>query len=71
MKIIIDPKTDTKEDVQQVIDFWYGRNTSKGQQKITPVCEKCGTEVDQKVVNYCKVQYQGKIICRDCQGDTT
>ena len=32
-----------------------------------PKCEKCGTEVWQKVADYSQKQY-GKILCRNCQG---
>ena len=38
---------------------------------VLPVCVKCGEQVDQKVVNFCKVRYKGKILCRDCQKEVT
>jgi len=34
-------------------------------------CVKCGKDVDQKVVNFCKVRYKGKTLCRDCQKEVS
>lgn len=34
------------------------------------VCQECGAEVDQKVVNFCrfnKSRFKGQVLCRDCQ----
>lgn len=34
------------------------------------VCQECGTEVDKKIVYFCRInkaKYKGQILCRDCQ----
>jgi len=72
MKIMFNTHEDTEEDVRKIVDFWYGRDHEQGQQKIIPVCEGCGKEVCQKVVNYCKHpnqkdRFKGKVYCKDCQ----
>lgn len=68
MKIIFDPKQDTKDEIQKVVDFWYG-NPSTNQAKLSnpAKCEDCGQDVEQKVVNFCNIKYPGHVYCRDCQ----
>ena len=74
MKMEIDLEKDDLVHVAKVIEFWTGfRNknfTVTSQRTLTKsdnVCSKCGLAVDQKVVNFCKVRFNGKILFRDCQ----
>jgi hypothetical protein len=44
--------------------------TSKDTKPIKKACEKCGTEVDDKVVFFCRInkdKFGGKTLCRQCQ----
>ena len=75
MKLMINNKTDNKEHAEFMLKNLYDYEQSTGnttQDKLPEnsgkqVCSKCGTAVDQKVVNYCKHQFQGRTLCRECQ----
>lgn len=82
MKITIDNKVDTKDEVISVINVAYDNklNNNEGQQKLNPPSEKkyycnnleCKKEITKDVVAYClhedqKPRFKGKVYCRDCQ----
>ncbi len=64
---------ENEDDRIKVHAFWtgYNNNQTANQSTLTNnknnTCSKCGKTVDQKVINYCKIQYDGAIFCRACQ----
>ena len=53
-----------KQDLDKVVDIISSFDNSNSK---PPVCSKCGKDVDKKVVNFCKVRFKGRTICRECQ----
>lgn len=65
---------ETKEERDKLIEFldknkaeYITPNLDQSQLPGKSCCEDCNKEVEQKVVNYCKIQFDGHIYCRDCQ----
>ena len=57
---------ESKEEMDTVLEKLQVKpNQSKLPGKF--FCEECNKEVDQKVVNYCKIQFDGHTYCRECQ----
>ncbi|MDO4296746.1 MAG: hypothetical protein Q4D90_11390 [bacterium] len=56
-------------DVSKMSGYTFrdGSQGGKGKGSTGLLCEKCGTEVDQKVASYSQSYYGGHIYCRDCQ----
>ena len=81
MKITIDTKVDTKDEVLSIINVAYDNKlNNEGQQKLNQPSEKkyycnnleCKAEITKDVVAYClhedqKPRFNGKVYCRDCQ----
>ncbi len=83
MKIIIDTKVDTKDEVLSIINVAYDAksNDKEGQQKLNPPNERkyhcnnpeCKKEIKKDVVAFClhednKARFNGKVYCLECQG---
>ena len=81
MKITIDTKVDTKNEVLNIINVAYdNKYNNEGQQKLNQTSERkyhcnnpdCKKEITKDVVAYClneenKPRFNGKVYCRDCQ----
>lgn len=64
MRIMFTPEDEGDE---KALTNFITKQRHPNTQLTANVCSKCGKPVDQKVVNYCKIQYQGKTLCRECQ----
>lgn len=61
-------KENKKEKETEKENFKEEKNNDKS---VNFKCEKCGYEVDQKVVNYCKKPpFNGRILCIKCQKES-
>lgn len=73
MKICIDPERDSREMVERVVDFWYGRNNKNGGgQRTLPeekewFCDDCGVKVSKTVKEFCSRRFDGAVFCMKCQ----
>lgn len=78
MKVIIDTKTETKQDAISIINLIYDKKIDNDNKLI---CHKCGInifekyeeETANKINNYCKIKYKINdtdkyhVFCKDCQ----
>lgn len=82
MKITIDNKVDTKDEVLSIIDVAYGTksNDKEGQQQLNQPSERkyycnnkdCKKEITKDVVAFClhddnKPRFKSKVYCLECQ----
>ena len=59
-----------KKEKSKAVSKPIGNKLSDNSDKNKHICEKCGAEVDSKVVNYCrfnKEKFGGKTLCKSCQ----
>ena len=80
MKLIIDPKEDSLESIRKALEAFARIDNADTQGKLdvdssTIKCADCGKVIaDPKVPKYCEMmnertnKFNGRIVCKDCQG---